>query len=63
MLHTPLSFAYTPYNISLHFQPTVKFYGDIEQRHINILENEPARLPLRLTGDGVSPRLETLHIL
>ncbi|KAH9947096.1 hypothetical protein B0H21DRAFT_778726 [Amylocystis lapponica] len=33
-------------------QPTVKFYGQADKRHITILENESANLPLRLTGDG-----------
>ncbi|CCL98085.1 uncharacterized protein FIBRA_00079 [Fibroporia radiculosa] len=33
-------------------QPTARFYGKQSQRHVTILENEEARLPLRLTGDG-----------
>jgi hypothetical protein len=34
-------------------QPTVKFYGKKDNRHVTVLEGEPADLPLRLTGEGV----------
>lgn len=37
-------------------QPTVKFYGNADQRYITVLEHDTAHLPLRLTGDGVSSR-------
>ncbi|EIN13930.1 hypothetical protein PUNSTDRAFT_140355 [Punctularia strigosozonata HHB-11173 SS5] len=33
-------------------QPTVKFYGRDDKRHLTVLERDLARLPLRLTGDG-----------
>ncbi|KAI0068080.1 hypothetical protein BV25DRAFT_515842 [Artomyces pyxidatus] len=33
-------------------KPTVKFYGKEYKRHITILEDETAYLPLRLTGEG-----------
>ncbi|KAF5384775.1 hypothetical protein D9615_001264 [Tricholomella constricta] len=33
-------------------KPTVKFYSSGSKRHATVLENEPASLPLRLTGDG-----------
>ncbi|KAG7099638.1 hypothetical protein E1B28_001464 [Marasmius oreades] len=33
-------------------KPTVKFYGADGKREITVLENKPARLPLRLTGEG-----------
>ncbi|KAF8078923.1 hypothetical protein FPV67DRAFT_84986 [Lyophyllum atratum] len=33
-------------------KPTAKFYGSGDKRHVTVLENEPASLPLRLTGDG-----------
>lgn len=33
-------------------QPTAKFYGT---RQVTVLEQETTSLPLRLTGDGVSP--------
>ncbi|KAJ3511391.1 hypothetical protein NLJ89_g4128 [Agrocybe chaxingu] len=32
--------------------PTVQFYGKTHERHITATENEKAKLPLRLTGDG-----------
>lgn len=34
-------------------KPTAKFYGKEGRRRVVTLENEQARLPLRLTGDGV----------
>ncbi|KDQ63216.1 hypothetical protein JAAARDRAFT_119663 [Jaapia argillacea MUCL 33604] len=33
-------------------KPTAKFYGKDGKRNITVLEHEPAKLPLRLTGDG-----------
>ncbi|KAH8835558.1 hypothetical protein DL96DRAFT_1666285 [Flagelloscypha sp. PMI_526] len=33
--------------------PTVKFYGQESKRRVTILEGDEAKLPLRLTGDGV----------
>ncbi|KAG5647752.1 hypothetical protein DXG03_008475 [Asterophora parasitica] len=33
-------------------KPTAKFYGTESKRHATVLENAPASLPLRLTGDG-----------
>ncbi|GBE77622.1 hypothetical protein SCP_0105020 [Sparassis crispa] len=33
-------------------QSTAKFYGAADKRHVTILDNEQASLPLRLTGDG-----------
>ncbi|GLB35866.1 putative nucleoporin pom152 [Lyophyllum shimeji] len=33
-------------------KPTAKFYVSGNKRHVTVLENEPASLPLRLTGDG-----------
>ena len=36
------------------FQPTAKFFGKDGIRKTIILEGGDARLPLRLTGDGVS---------
>ena len=34
-------------------KPTAKFYGKEGQRRVITLENEPASLPMRLTGEGV----------
>ncbi|KAF8921998.1 hypothetical protein CPB85DRAFT_1247129 [Mucidula mucida] len=36
----------------VQFPPTVKFYGENGKRHVTVLENEKANLPMRLTGDG-----------
>ncbi|KAL0951581.1 hypothetical protein HGRIS_008263 [Hohenbuehelia grisea] len=33
-------------------KPTVKFYGDEDERHVTVLEQERASLPLRLSGEG-----------
>jgi len=47
-----------PLNFSL--QPTVKFYSKDARRRVTVLEDEEAELPLRLTGDGVSPLTECI---
>lgn len=41
-----------PSNINFS-QSTAKFYGSESKRHVTVLQDETASLPLRLTGDGV----------
>lgn len=36
-------------------KPTARFYAHDGKRHVLIREGDSARLPLRLTGNGVSP--------